>query len=220
MLKIVVGNKKYSSWSLRGWLALKLANVPYEEIVVPLDMPDTAQQIRKYSPSGRVPALVDGEITVWDSLAIAEYLHEKFPAKRLWPKDAAQRARARSVAAEMHSGFANLRNDCSMKIVLQYPRKELRPETQAEVDRIVSIWEECLKRSGGPFLFGKQPCIADAFYAPVGSRFRTYSLPVSGAAKAYCDTVWARPAPQAWVADPPRGTPPGKFHGDACSSAP
>ena len=117
MLKIVVGNKKYSSWSLRGWLALRLANVPYEEIVVPLDMPDTAQQIRKYSPSGRVPALIDGEITVWDSLAIAEYLHEKCPDKRLWPRDAAQRARARSVAAEMHAGFANLRNDCSIKIV-------------------------------------------------------------------------------------------------------
>jgi len=214
MLKIVVGNKKYSSWSLRPWLVLKHAGLPFEEIVVPLDMPDTAENIRKYSPSGRVPALIDGDLTVWDSLAISEYLNEKFPDKALWPKDPAQRARARSVAAEMHSGFANLRTDCSMKIVQQVPHKELRPETQAEVGRIVSIWEDCLKRSGGPFLFGKQPCIADAFYAPVVSRFRTYSIPVSGAAKAYCDTVWAWPALQAWVADAQRETLRAKFHED------
>jgi glutathione S-transferase len=214
MLKIVVGNKKYSSWSLRPWLVLKHAGEPFEEIVVPLDMPDTAANIRKYSPSGRVPALIDGDITVWDSLAIAEYLHEKFPAKRLWPKDAAQRARARSLAAEMHSGFTNLRNDCSMKIVQQYPYKPLRPETQAEVDRIVAIWEESLKRSGGPFLFGKELCIADAFYAPVVSRVRTYSIPVSGAAKAYCETIWAWPALQAWVADAQRETLRAKLHED------
>src|SRR3954468_1756962 len=144
MLKIVVGNKKYSSWSLRGWLVLKHAGVPDEESVVALDMPETAENIRKHSPSGRVPALIDGDLTVWDSLAISEYLHEKFPERRLWPKDVAQRARARSVAAEMHAGFANLRNDCSMKIVEQYAYKPLRPQTQAEVDRIVALWEECL----------------------------------------------------------------------------
>src|SRR6202795_4505306 len=153
MLKIVVGNKKYSSWSLRGWLPLKHAGIPFEEIVVALDMPDTAEDIRKHSPSGRVPALIDGNLTVWDSLAISEYLHEKFPEKRLWPKDAAQRAR------EMPSGFATLRTACRMKIVQQSPYKPLRPETQAKVDRIVSIWEECLRQSGGPFLLGKCPCI-------------------------------------------------------------
>jgi glutathione S-transferase len=214
MLKIVVGNKKYSSWSLRPWLVLKHAGVPFEEQVVALDMPDTAQNIRKFSPSGRVPALIDGDVTVWDSLAIAEYLNEKFPEKRLWPKDPAQRARARSVSAEMHSGFANLRNDCSMKIVQQYPAKPLRPETQADVNRIVEIWEDCLKRSGGPFLFGKEPCIADAFYAPVVSRFRTYSIAVSGAAKAYCDTIWAWPALQSWVADAQKETLRAKLHED------
>jgi glutathione S-transferase len=214
MLKIVVGNKKYSSWSLRGWLVLKHAGVPYEEIVVPLDMPDTAENIRKHSPSGRVPALIDSDLTVWDSLAISEYLNEKFPEKRLWPQDVAQRARARSVTAEMHSGFANLRNDCSMKIVDQYAYKPLRPQTQAEVDRIVVLWEECLQKSGGPFLFGKQPCIADAFYAPVVSRFRTYSIPVAGAAKAYCDAIWGWPALQAWVADAKRETLRAKFHED------
>ena len=214
MLKIVVGNKKYSSWSLRPWLVLKHAGVPFEEIVVPLDMPDTAQNIRKYSPSGRVPALLDGNVTVWDSLSIAEYLNVKFPDKALWPKDPAQRARARSVAAEMHSGFASLRTDCSMKIVQQFPPKALRPETQADVDRIVSLWEDCLKQSGGPYLFGKQPCIADAFYAPVVSRFRTYSIPVSGAARTYCDTIWAWPALQAWVADAQRETLRAKLHED------
>jgi glutathione S-transferase len=214
MLKIVVGNKKYSSWSLRPWLVLKQAGVPFEETVVALDMPDTDANIRKFSPSGRVPALIDGDVTVWDSLAICEYLHEKFPEKKLWPQDRAARARARSICAEMHSGFANLRNDCAMKIVQQYPYKPLRPETQKDVDRIVALWSDCLKQGGGPFLFGKEPCIADAFFAPVVSRFRTYSIPVSGAAKAYCDTVWAWPALQAWVADAQRETVRAKLHED------
>jgi glutathione S-transferase len=214
MLRIVVGNKKYSSWSLRGWLALKLAGAPFEEVVVALDMPDTAQNIRKYSSSGRVPALIDGELTVWDSLAIGEYLHEQFPAAGLWPADPAQRARARAISAEMHSGFANLRNDCSMRIVETRPYKALRPETQADVDRIVEIWEDCLRRSGGRFLFGARPCLADAFYAPVVSRFRTYSIPASPAAQAYCDAVWAWPAVQDWVAAARAETLRAKFHED------
>ena len=214
MLKIVVGNKKYSSWSLRPWLVLKHAGVPFEETVVALDMPDTDANIRKFSPSGRVPALLDGDLTVWDSLAICEYLNDKFPEKRLWPEDRAQRALARSVCAEMHSGFANLRTDCAMKIVRQYPYKPLRPETQKDVDRVVALWNQCLKKSGGPFLFGKEPCIADAYYAPVVSRFRTYSIPVPGAAKAYCDAVWAWPALQAWVADAQRETLRAKDHED------
>ena len=200
MLQIVIGNKKYSSWSLRGWLALELTGAPYEEIVVALDMPDTAANIAKYSPAGRVPTLIDGALHVWDSLAIGEYLHEKFPNAGLWPADPAQRARARSISAEMHSGFADLRNDCAMKITEQQPRPQLRPETLKDVNRIVTLWEEALAASGGPFLFGAKPCIADAFYAPVVSRVRTYDLPVSAAAKAYCDTVWAWPALQKWVA--------------------
>ena len=199
MLKIVIGNKKYSSWSMRPWLVLQETGAPFEEILIGLDLPDSAQQIRKYSPSGRVAALIDGETTVWDSLAICEYLHEKFPQAQLWPKDSRQRALARSVCAEMHSGFANLRNDCSMKILKTFPPKPLRAETQAEVDRIVEIWTGCLQKSGGPWLFGKKPGIADAMYAPVVSRFRTYSIPVSGAAKAYCETSWAWPAVQKWV---------------------
>ena len=142
---------------------------------------------------------MDGEITVWDSLAIGEYLHEKFPQKGLWPKDAGQRARARSVAAEMHSGFANLRNDCSMKIVEQFPYKPLRAETQADVDRIIAIWEECLKQSGGPWLFGKEACLADAFYAPVVMRFKTYGVVLPPALAAYCERVCAHPAVAEWV---------------------
>ncbi|MFN2549688.1 MAG: glutathione S-transferase family protein [Myxococcales bacterium] len=209
MLKIVIGNKKYSSWSLRPWLALKITGAPFEEQVVPLDMPDTAQNIRKYSPSGRVPALLDGDLTVWDSIAICEYLHEKFPQAGLWPADAAQRARARAVSAEMHSGFTNLRNDCSMKIVQQHPYKPLRPETQADVDRIVAIWDECLRASKGPWLFGKKPTIADCMYAPVVSRFRTYSIP---GGKDYVDHVWSWPILQEWVTAARAETLVAKFH--------
>ena len=214
MLKIVVGNKKYSSWSLRGWLAVKLTGAPFEETLVPLDMPDTARDLRQVSPSGRVPALIDGELTVWDTLAIGEYLHEKFPRAGLWPADAAQRARARSISAEMHSGFVNLRNDCSMRIVEERPFKPLRAETQADVDRIVEIWEGCLRKSGGPWLFGARPCLADAFYAPVVSRFRTYSIPLKGAAASYVSTVWEWPALQEWVAAARAETLRAKYHED------
>ena len=214
MLKIVVGNKKYSSWSLRGWLAVRMTGQPYEEIVVALDMPDTAESIRRFSPSGRVPALIDGNVTVWDSLAIGEYLNEKFPQALLWPADAAARALARSVSAEMHSGFVNLRNDCSMKIVVQKPYKPLRAETQADADRIVALWEQCLSKSGGPWLFGSRPCLADAFYAPVVSRFRTYSIPVAAAASKYCETVWAWPFVLDWVRDAHAETLRAKLHED------
>jgi glutathione S-transferase len=181
--------------------------------VVALDMPDTAQNIRTLSPSGRVPALIDGDVTVWDSLAVGEYLNEKFPEKRLWPKDPAQRARARSVSAEMHSGFANLRNDCAMKIVQQYPPKALRPETRAEIDRIVEIWRTARSAAVAPGLREGAPH-RRRLYAPVVSRFRTYSIPVSGPAKAYCDTVWAWPALQAWVADAGKETLRAKLHED------
>jgi glutathione S-transferase len=222
-MKIVVGNKKFSSWSLRPWLALKLTGAAFEETVIGLDLPDTAAKIREHSPSGRVPALVDaaasqsggGSLTIWDSLAICEYLNEKFPQAQLWPADAAQRARARSVSAEMHAGFMNLRNDCSMKIAEEKPdAAALRPETQAEVDRIVEIWSECLKASGGPFLFGKKPCIADCFYAPVVSRFRTYKIAAPPAVRPYMDAVWAWPALQEWVSGARAETLRAKAHED------
>ena len=213
-MKIILGNKKYSSWSLRPWLALKLTGAPFEEQVVALDMPDTDANIRKFSPSGRVPALIDGQLTIWDSLAICEYLNEKFPGAQLWPQDAASRARARSISAEMHSGFMNLRNDCSMKIVQQYPYKPLKPETQADVDRIVAIWSDCLRVHGGPFLFGSRPGIVDCMYAPVVSRFRTYSIPLPAAAQKYADHIWSWPVLQEWVAAARAETLRAKHHED------
>jgi glutathione S-transferase len=196
-MKIVIGNKRYSSWSLRPWLALKLAEAPFEEIVIGLDQPDTAANILRYSPSGRVPALIDNETAVWDSLAICEYLHEKFPEAQLWPKDSMSRALARSVCAEMHSGFQNLRNDCPMKILEEKPMASFRPETQGDIDRINQLWSECLARSGGPFLFGMNATIADCFFAPVVSRFRTYKI--HGNEK-YVTTMWNWGPLQDWIA--------------------
>jgi glutathione S-transferase len=198
MIQIVIGNKRYSSWSLRPWLVLKHFGLPFEETVIGLDLPDTDEKIRKLSPSGRVPAIVDSGLTIWDSLAICEYLAETHADRGLWPKDAGARARARSVSAEMHSGFQDLRNDCGMKVLETFPPAKLRPQTQADVARINAIWSDCLAKSGGPFLFGDF-CIADAMYAPVVTRFRTYGLPAEGAVKAYIDTMWNLPALQAWV---------------------
>ena len=200
-LKIVVGNKNYSSWSLRPWLALEQCGVPYEEQVIPLDQEGTVAQIARFSPSGRVPALLDGELTIWDSLAICEYLNEKFPAAQLWPKDPAARAVARSVSAEMHSGFTGLRTHCQMKVKESLPMAEPRDEVKADLARIDALWTDCRRRfgAGGPFLFGAFS-IADAMFAPVVSRLRTYALPVSPSARAYVDTVWNSPGMQKWAA--------------------
>lgn len=201
MLKLIIGNKKYSSWSLRPWLALTHAGIQFEEQVIALDQPDTDANIRKYSPSGKVPCLIDGAITVWDSLAIVEYVNEKHPEKQLWPKDASARAVARSVSAEMHSGFSALRNEHPMKIIESLPTPQRSPETVKDVQRIQQLWRECRQKfgAGGPFLFGAFS-IADAFYAPVVSRFRTYGVPMEGAVKEYADAIWALPAMQKWVA--------------------
>lgn len=201
-LKIVLGNKNYSSWSLRPWLALEQCGVPYEEQVIALDQPDSAAQIARFSPSGRVPALLDSDLTIWDSLAICEYLNEKFPAAQLWPKDPKARAVARSVSAEMHSGFlAGLRTHCPMKIKESLPMAEPRPEVLADLKRIEEMWSGARQRfgAGGPFLFGAFT-IADAMFAPVVTRIRTYALPVSPETKAYCAAVWALPAMQKWLA--------------------
>ena len=202
MVKLVIGNKKYSSWSLRPWMVLAQAQIPFEEILIGLDLPDTDANIRKYSPSGRVPALIDGELIVWDSLAIAEYLAEKFSEKQLWPADPKVRAIARSVTAEMHSGFPAMREEMTMRILQTYPPSQKRPETIKDVERVKQLWTECRERygAGGPFLFGAFS-IADAFYAPVVSRFRSYAIPVDGAVKAYAEMIWATPAMQRWYAD-------------------
>lgn len=194
---LVIGNKNYSSWSLRPWLAMKGLGIPFQEQRIPLYVEGAKEKLRAYSPAGKVPCLVDGEQRVWDSLAILETLAERHPG--LWPAGAAERARARSISAEMHSGFPNLRNHMSMNIRKRHPGKGRTPEVLAEIARIVEIWSECR----GPFLFGAFTA-ADAMYAPVVLRFRTYAVELPPACRAYADAVLALPALQEWIADAER----------------
>jgi glutathione S-transferase len=202
-LTLVIGNMNYSSWSMRPWLALKAAGVPFEEIKVPLytDVPADKQRILHYSPAGKVPILVDGAVTVWDSLAIIEYLAEKFPEKGFWPKDPVGRAHARSISAEMHSGFMALRNECSMNIRRKVHVKALSSDAKANAARVQDIWSACRRiyGQGGPYLFGTFSG-ADAMYAPVVHRFRTYSVEVAGAAADYMKAMQAHPSFQEWNA--------------------
>jgi glutathione S-transferase len=201
-LTLVIGNKNYSSWSLRPWLALKHAGLAFDEVRISLRQPGTTQRILQYSPSGRVPCLVDGALAVWDSLAICEYVNEQYAAGRLWPADVGARARARSIAAEMHSGFAALRTHMSMDIRSLYPERGAaalgRADVAADVTRIQSLWNDCLGASGGPLLFGDFS-IADAFFAPVVTRFRTYAVPLAPRLAAYVDAVFDLPAMREWV---------------------
>jgi len=196
---LVVGNKNYSSWSLRPWLAMKVLGIPFREQRIPLYGEGSKEKILAYSPAGKVPCLLDGDKRVWDSLAILEYLAERHPG--VWPADAALRARARSISAEMHSGFPHLRNHMSMNIRRRYPGKGRTPEVLAEIRRIVEIWSECRK----PFLFGAF-CAADAMYAPVVLRFRTYEVELPPVSRAYADAVLALPALQEWILDAERET--------------
>jgi glutathione S-transferase len=198
---IYIANKNYSSWSLRGWLMLKQTGVAFSEVLIPLREPTTRAEILRYSPSGRVPALRHGGFTVWDSLAIGEYLAEAFPEKRLWPEDEEARAVARAVSAEMHSGFAALRSHLPMNMRSSFPNRGVTPEAQADINRITALWRDCRKRfgEGGAFLFGRLT-IADAMYAPIVSRFRTYKIDVDDEAQRYGEAVWALPALQEWLA--------------------
>lgn len=197
-MRLVIGNKNFSSWSLRVWLGMKVAGIPFEEISIRLRQPDTREQALQYSPAGKVPALLDETGVVWDSLAIAEYLAEQYP--ELWPSERKARALARSICAEMHGGFAVLRAQCGMDIQAQRT-VEKTPELERDINRIVEIWSDCRQRFGdaGPFLFGKFTW-ADAFYAPVVARFVSYSIEVSPLARAYMDSILALPAMQEWVA--------------------
>jgi glutathione S-transferase len=198
-LTLVIGNKNYSSWSMRPWVAMTAFGIPFQEIRVLLDRDDTASKIAEYSAGGRVPVLLAGEMTVWDSLAICEYLAEQFPEKHLWPQDVAARATARSVCAEMHSGFGGLRSAMSMNIRARFGGRGRNAASQADIGRISEIWEECLSRFGHhQFLFGDFS-IADAFYAPVVMRFRTYGVSLAPALNAYCERVLAHPAVARWV---------------------
>lgn len=199
-LTLVIGNKNYSSWSLRPWLVLKQAGIAFRERYIPIRSAAWSAQIRELSPSGRVPALVHGELRVWDSLAICEYLAERFPEKQLWPADVAARAAARSVSAEMHSGFQALRQNMFMNIRRRWPGRGRTPETLADIERITAIWNGCRARHAamGPFLFGSFS-IADAMYAPVALRFQTYEVNIDGAAGDYARVLLGLPALQEWV---------------------
>jgi glutathione S-transferase len=200
-LTLVIGNKNYSSWSMRPWLALKAGGIAFEEVMIPLYTGAAdKQRILGFSQSGKVPALVDGDVTVWDSLAIIEYVAERFPEARLWPEDRASRAHARSISAEMHSGFMALRNECGMNLHRPVKAKALSDDAKVNIKRIQEIWAECRERYGkiGPYLFGELTG-ADAMYAPVVHRFLSYAIDVTPAACGYMDAMRALPAFQQWT---------------------
>ncbi|MEW6642814.1 MAG: glutathione S-transferase family protein [Pseudomonadota bacterium] len=200
-LTLVIGNKNYSSWSMRPWVALRAAGIAFEEVAIPLytGVADK-QRILDVTKSGKVPALRDGDLVVWDSLAIIEYLAERFPDAQLWPRDRAMRAHARSVSAEMHSSFGALRRECGMNLHRKVAAKPLSDDAQADIARIQEMWADCRARYGaqGPFLFGAFSG-ADAMYAPVVHRFRTYAVAVTPVVKAYMDTMQALPAFREWT---------------------
>jgi glutathione S-transferase len=207
-MKLYIGNKNYSSWSMRPWVMLKQAGIDFEEVMIRFDSLAPGSrfktEVARVSPAGRVPVLVDGDLTIWDTLAIAEYVAEKFPDRRLWPAPVADRARARSVCADMHSSFAALRNHCPMNIDASMPDVGARvlrdePEVAADLARVTSIWSELLAAHGGPMLFGEFT-IADAFFAPVVMRIRTYGLPIPAAAVAeWMDRLVRLPGVAAWI---------------------
>lgn len=207
MLKLYIGNKNYSSWSMRPWVLMTQAGIPFEEVKLRFDgfAPDSQfkRQIGAVNPAGKVPLLLDGTLAVWDSLAIAEYLAEAYPELTLWPRGAPERARARSVCAEMHSGFGALRSACGMNIEARLPEVGAilwrdHAGVRADVARIVQIWQSLLAEHGGPMLFGRFG-IADAFYAPVVMRLKTFSLPVPDDVAAYMERVCALPGVAAWI---------------------
>ncbi len=200
-LKLIIGNKNYSSWSLRPWIAMKVAGIAFDEEVISLSATDFKARLSKVSGTGKVPALLDGDVHVWESLAILEYVAEKYPHARLWPADPAPRALARAIAAEMHAGFAPLRRHLPMNMWRPVIPRQLTPEVKANVRRIEEMWIDCRTRygAGGAFLFGGFGA-ADAMYAPIVSRFHTYAVEVGEAARAYMAAVMALPAWGEWRA--------------------
>jgi len=208
-MQLYTGNKNYSSWSLRAWLLMTQAGIPFEEVKLRLDTDPSSvfkERLADVTPAGRVPVLVDDGFAVWDTLAIAEYLAETFPAQRLWPEATRDRARARSLCAEMHAGFGALRSHCGMNIEASLPeigRRVLaeQPEVASDLARIDAMWSQQLAEHGGPFLFGERFTIPDAFFAPVCSRIRTYALPVSEPARRHVEHILSLPAMQAWTAE-------------------
>lgn len=196
---LVIGNKAYSSWSLRAWLAMRQTDIPFVEVRIALYQDDHRSKIERYSRAGKVPILVAGDITVWESLAICEFLAERHPERQLWPADIAARAHARAISAEMHAGFAALRSNMTMNLRRTYAGVSVTPEVKHEIARIEAMWDECLQRYGGPFLYGNFS-IADAMYAPVATRFKTYGVALSTAASGYAQRLLELPAMREWYA--------------------
>jgi glutathione S-transferase len=198
-LHLIIGDKRYSSWSLRPWLVLEMIGAPFTDQVIRLNQRDTRQNILQYSPSGKVPALQCEHGTITDSLAICEYLVERFPEADLWPRDTAARAQARSACAQMHSGFVSLRSNMPMDLRHNQPLEVIPVDTQNDIDRVVELWGECRAAAveSGPFLFGR-PSIADAFFAPVAIRLRTYHVDLPPEALAYIETIYQWPAFKRW----------------------
>lgn len=207
-MHLVIGNKNYSSWSMRAWVLMKQLGMPFEERKLRFDFtPGSAfkRELANFSPSGKVPVLLDDDFAVWDTMAIIEYLHDKFPGHGVWPEGMRERARARSLCAEMHSGFGALRSHCPMNIEAHLPEVGARlwaehAALRANVQRVQALWADALAHSGGPFLFG-QFCAADAMFAPVCMRLKTYALPISSGPLAYVQQVSEAPGVAAWIAD-------------------
>lgn len=196
---LTISSKNYGAWAFRGWLMARFAKLDFDEHVIPADDPAMKAEMLLLSASMRVPALDHGGVHVWDTLAIGEYLNEIKPKAGLLPTDRAARAHCRAVCGEMHSGFAALRSSLPMNIKAHFPGFKVWSRAQADIDRVVAIWQECLALYGGPYLFGTQPGMADAMFAPVVTRFRTYDVPLDAACLAYSQAIWALPAVQEWV---------------------
>ena len=197
---LTISSKNYSSWSLRGWLLARLAGLNFTEKMIPPDDPAMKAEILLLAPSILVPCLTHGCVKVWDTLAIGEYLHEIKPKAGLLPADVASRAHCRAICGEMHSGFSALRSALPMNLKAHFPNFKVWTRAQGDIDRITAIWRECLQAYGGPYLFGKAPCMADAMYAPVVTRFLTYDVALDEVCTAYCALIMEMPQMQEWVA--------------------
>lgn len=200
-MHLIIANKLYSSWSLRPWMLMTAKTIAFTETVIPLNQPDTKQKIMQHSPTGKVPLLIDGDIRVWESLAIVEYLAERFPNAGIWPSDKAARAHARAASSEMHAGFQPLRQACPMNLGRRFKPRAWSPEVLEAVARLQELWAESRVTfgEGGPFLYGAFSA-ADAMYAPVVTRLDTYQIPVSPETRAYMDAILGHPAFKAWRA--------------------
>lgn len=199
-MHLIIANKLYSSWSMRPWLVMRAVGLDFQETVIPLRQHDTAERIRAYSPSGKVPVLIDGDVKVWESLAIISYLADKYPQKPIWPEGAAARAHAKSIAMEMHGGFQPLRMACPMNLGKRFMPPAMTDDLKSAIARVEEIWSEARARfgSGGPYLFGVRFTAADAMFAPVAARLDGYSIPVAKETRAYIDAIYAHPAFVGW----------------------